>query len=64
MVKNGTAYPQTLMKKIPIARVVVANHVPEVDMWPGMVDALDEVQGIQPLKMTTEQRQEKLFQKL
>ena len=63
MIRNGTAYPQTL-KKIPVARVVTANHVSEVQMWPGMMDALDEVQGIQTPKMTTEQRQEKLCEKL
>ena len=53
VVRNGMAYPQTL-KNIPLARVVAANHVPEVQMWPGMMDALDEVQGIQTPKMTTE----------
>ena len=63
MVRNAMAYPQTL-KKIPLARVVAANCVPEVQMWPGMMDALDEVQGIQTPKMTTEQRQEKMFKKL
>ena len=58
------AYPQTLKKKIPVTRVVASNHMPEVQMWPGMMDALDEVQGIQTPKMTTEQGQEKLFKKL
>ena len=38
------------MKKIPVARLVAANQVPEVQMQPGMIDALDEVQGIQTLK--------------
>ena len=33
-------------------------------MWPGMRDALDEAQGIQTQKLTTGQRQEKLFEKL
>ena len=63
MVRNGMAYPQTV-KKIPIARVVAANHMPEVQMWLGMMDILDEVQGIQAWKMTTEQRQERPFEKL
>ena len=58
------AYPQTLKKKIPVARVVAANCMPEAQMWPGMMEALDEVQGIQTPKMTTEERQEKLFEKL
>ena len=33
-------------------------------MWPGTMDTLDKVQGIHTLKMTTEQRQENLFEKL
>ena len=57
MVRNGMAYPQTLKKKISIARVIAANSMPEVLMWPVMVDALDEVQGIQAPKITIEQRQ-------
>ena len=64
VVRNGTAYPQTLKKKIPVARVLAVNHVPEVQMQPGMMESLDGVQGIQTLKMTTKQRQEKLFKKL
>ena len=64
MVRNGMAYPKTLKKKIPTARVVAVNHMSETQMQPGMMDALDEVQGIQAPKMTTEQRQEKLFEKL
>ena len=58
------AYPQTLKKMIPVAKVVAANWVLEPQMWPGMIDALDEAQGIQMQKLTTEQRQEKLFEKL
>ena len=64
MVRNGAAYPQTLKKKIPVAKVVADNQVPEVQIWPGMINTLDEVQSIQTLRMTTEQRQEKLFEKL
>ena len=58
VVRNGMAYPQTLKKKIPIAKVVAANCMP------GMMKALDGVKGIWTPKMTTEQRQGKLFQKL
>ena len=63
VVKNSMAYPQTL-KKISVVRVVAANWVPELQMWPGMIDALDETQGIQTPALTAEQRQEKLFEKL
>ena len=42
-VRNGMVYPQTLKKKIPVARVVAANHMPEAQMWPGTMEALDGV---------------------
>ena len=64
VVRNSTAYPQTLKKKIPVARVVAANQVPELQAWPGTTDMLDEAQGIQMPKLTTKQRQKKLFEKL
>ena len=64
ILKNSMMYPQTLKKKIPVARVVAANWVPEPQIQPGMIDALDEAQGIQMQKLTTEQRQERLFEKL
>ena len=64
IVRNSMVYPQTLQRKIPVARVVAANFVPELQVWPGMIDALDEAQGIQTLKMNAEQRLEKLFEKL
>ena len=64
VVRNSMVYPQTLKKKIPMARLVAANWVPELWVWPGMIDALDEAQGIQTQKLTAEQRQEKLFEKL
>ena len=54
----------TLKKKVLVARVVAANWVLEPQMRPGMIEALDRVQGIQPQKLTAEQRQEKLFEKL
>ena len=64
VVGNSMAYPQTLKKKISVVRVVAANWVPELQMQPIMMDTLDEAQGIQTQKLTAEQRQEKLFQKL
>ena len=62
IVRNSTAYPQ--MKKILVARVVAANWVPEPQMWLGMIDALDKAQGTQTQKLTAEQRQETLCEKL
>ena len=57
-------YPQTLRRKVLVASVVAANLVLEPQMRPGMMEALDEAQGIQPQRLTVEQRQEKLFEKL
>ena len=59
------AYPQTLKKKIPVARMVAANWVPgATDVAWNDWHALDEAQGIQMQKLTAEQRQERLFEKL
>ena len=56
------AYPQPLRKKIPVARPVVATQVPEPAMQTGMIEALDEAQGLQMQKLTMKQRQEKTVQ--
>ena len=53
-----------LKKKIPVARSVAANWVPDLQMQPGMIEALDEAQGIWIPKLTMKQREEKLFEKL
>ena len=63
MPRNSRTYPQTL-QKIPVARAVASNWVPEPQMQPGMIEALDDAQGIQTLELTAKQRQEKLFKKL
>ena len=63
IVRNSMAYSQTL-KKILVARVVAAKWVTEPQMWPGMIDTLNEALGIQTQKLTKEQRWEKLFKKL
>ena len=64
VVRNSKAYPQTLRKKIPVARAVAATWVPEPPMWTSMIEALDEAQGLQMPKLTMKQRQEKLFEEL
>ena len=63
IVRNSMVYPQTL-KKIPEAKVVAANQVPDPQMQPGMTKVLDGAQGILPQKLTMEQRQDKLLEKL
>ena len=37
-----------MRRKVAVARVVATNWVPEPQMRPGMIEALDEAQGIQP----------------
>ena len=64
LVRNSMVHSQTPKKKIQVARVVAANWVPEPQVWPGIIDALGEAQGIQTPKLTAEQWQEKLFEKL
>ena len=46
VVRNSMAYPQTLRKKIPVARAVVATWVPEPPMHASVIVALDEAQGL------------------
>ena len=59
VVKNSMVSPQTLKKKIPVARVVVDNWVLELQIQPGMIEMLDEAQAIQMPKLTVKQKQEK-----
>ena len=46
VVINSMVYPKTLKKKVPVARVVAANQVPEPQMQPRMIETLDDTQGI------------------
>ena len=64
VLRNSMVYPQTLRKKIPVARVVAATWIPEPPMQTGVIEALDKTQGFQMPKLTVKQRQEKLFGEL
>ena len=64
VVKNLMAILVTITKGIKVTQVVVVNAVPQVDMAPGTLEELDEVQGIQQTKMLVEGRREALFQQL
>ena len=64
IMRNSMVYPQTLRKKTPVARSVVAMQVPEPPIQTGLMEALDETQGLQTPKLTVKQRQEKLFKEL
>ena len=64
MVKNLTTAPITIAKGVKIAWVVAANAIPWVKISPGMLEKLDEMQGIQRSTMSVEQRKKALFQQL
>ena len=64
IVRNSMMYPQTLRKKIPVARVVAAHMGGRATNADWCDEALDEAQGLQMPKLTVKQRQEKLFKKL
>ena len=64
LVRNSMAYPQTLRKKTPVVRAVVATCMPEPPTWTIVMEALDEAQGLQMPKLTVKQRQEKFFKEL
>ena len=42
VVRNSMVYPQTLRKKIPVVRAVVATWVPDPPMQTRMIEVLDE----------------------
>ena len=64
VVRNSTAYPQTLRKKSPVARLVLAIQVPEPPIRTGVIEALEEAQSLQMPRLTMKQRQEKLVKEL
>ena len=64
VVKNLMAALITIAKGIKVTQVVVANVIPPVEVTPGMLEKLDQIQGIQQSKMTVEQRKKLLFQHL
>ena len=64
VVRNSTAYPQTLKKKTPVAWVVVATMVPELLVMINLPEGVEELHSPQTPKLTLRQRQEKLFEEL
>ena len=62
MVKNLTSNLITIAKGVRIAQVVAVNAIPQVGVLPGMLEKLDEMQGIQRAMVSGEQRKEVLFQ--
>ena len=64
VVKNSTAYPQSLQKKTPVARAVAVTAVPEPLMETRLRKGEDGPQNPHTPKLTVRQRQEVLFEEL
>ena len=64
VVRNSTAYPQTLKKKISVARAVAATAVPELPAETRLLEGKEEPQSPHTPKLTVRQRQGKLFEEL
>ena len=64
VVRNSTAYPQTLRKKTPVARAVMVTQIPELPVQIGLMEASEEDHGCQITKLTVKQQQERLFKEL
>ena len=64
VVRNSTAYPQTLQKKTPVARAVAALLVPEPPGEVPLQEEGDEPWNPHTPKLTVRQRHGKLFDEL
>ena len=64
VVKNLTTALTTISEGIKVTHVLGANRGPPVKIAPGTLEKLDEMQGIQQTRMSTEQNKEMLFQHL
>ena len=64
VVRNSMAYLQTLQKKTPVARAVVAHPVPKPPVEAHLQEGSDEPQDPHTPKLTVRQRHGKLFDEL
>ena len=64
VVRNSTAYPQTLRRKTPAAWAVATTAVPELPAETRLPEGADEPQDPHTPKLTVRQRQAKLFEEL
>ena len=64
VVRNSTAYPQTLCKKTLVVKAIVANPVPGLPMEPQLQEWGDKPQDPHTPKLTIRQRHGKLFDEL
>ena len=52
VVRNRTAYPQTLRKKTPVARAITVTWIPELPQQISLMKASEEDHGHQTPKLT------------
>ena len=64
VVRNSTAYPQTLRRKTSVARAVMVTWIPELPVQISLTEASEEDNSHQMPKLTVKQRQEKLLEEL
>ena len=64
VVRNSTAYPQTLKKETLVAQVVAATIVPELLAMTNWLEGVGELHSPQTPKLTIRRRQDKLFEEL
>ena len=64
VVRNNTAYSQTLQKKTPVARVVAASPVPKPPEEVQLLEGADEPHDPHAPRLTIRQRHGKLFDEL
>ena len=64
VVRNNTAYSQTLQKKMPVARVVAASPVPEPPEEEQLLEGADKSHDPDTPGLTIRQRHGKLFNEL
>ena len=64
VVRNSTAYSQTLQKKTPVARVVAALPMPEPPEGKQLLEGADESHDSHTPRLTVRQRHGKLFDEL
>ena len=64
VVRNSTAYAQTLRKKTPVARAVMVTQIPQLPVQINLMEVSKEDHGHQTPTLTVKQWQEKLFKEL
>ena len=64
VVRNSTAYPPTLKKKVLVAQAVAATMVPEPPVMINLLEEVVEPHSLQAPKLTVRQRQRRLFEEL